>query len=259
MLHWDEGAKFSVSCKKCLLWYNMIYTNKLPRKIKFQVPFLKESFTIFASYFGVSQVVCGTHLHLLAPWATQLLPQWMLHWWRVNGKTALYRCNICALNKCFSAPFSLKRKIFFIVDYSGRSPRNNTSSCSWLVGRTRRLRRCSCGGGSVLCSLPPRIYRGSGRRPCSRPAWPWSPRPPAPGSGIKCILRKLPVVWWNQSAAVSKDKQCDVRQTDNSCLFYMANEKTRRSSMSADHGPVTICLLSCNSSDTQRTDATLEN
>jgi len=26
------------------------------------------------------------------------------------------------------------------------------------------------------------------------------------------------------------------RQTDNACLFYMANEKTRRSSKSADHG-----------------------
>jgi len=29
------------------------------------------------------------------------------------------------------------------------------------------------------------------------------------------------------------------RQTDNACLFYMANEKTQRSSMSADHGSVT--------------------
>jgi len=28
------------------------------------------------------------------------------------------------------------------------------------------------------------------------------------------------------------------RQTDNACLFYMANEKTRRSSKSADHGSV---------------------
>jgi len=49
------------------------------------------------------------------------------------------------------------------------------------------------------------------------------------------------------------------RQTDNSSLFCMANEKTRRSSKSADHGSVIICLLSCNSSDTQMTDATLEN
>ena len=49
------------------------------------------------------------------------------------------------------------------------------------------------------------------------------------------------------------------RQTDNACSFCMANEKTRRSSKSADHGSVIICLLSCNSSDTQRTDATLEN
>jgi len=49
------------------------------------------------------------------------------------------------------------------------------------------------------------------------------------------------------------------RQTDNSSLFCMANEKTRMSSKSADHGSVIICLLSCNSSDTQRTDATLEN
>ena len=48
-------------------------------------------------------------------------------------------------------------------------------------------------------------------------------------------------------------------QTDNSSLFCMANEKTWRSSKSADHGSVIICLLSCNSSDTQRTDATLEN
>jgi len=50
-----------------------------------------------------------------------------------------------------------------------------------------------------------------------------------------------------------------VRQTDNASLFYMANKKTQRSSKSADHGSVIICLLSCNSSDTQRKDATLEN
>jgi len=48
-------------------------------------------------------------------------------------------------------------------------------------------------------------------------------------------------------------------KTDNACLFYMVNEKTRRSSKSTYHGLVTICLFSCNSSDTQRTDATLEN
>jgi len=48
------------------------------------------------------------------------------------------------------------------------------------------------------------------------------------------------------------------RQRDNACLFCMANEKTQRSSKSADHGSVIICLLSCNSSDMQRTDATLE-
>jgi len=39
----------------------------------------------------------------------------------------------------------------------------------------------------------------------------------------------------------------------------MANEKARRSSNSADPGSVIVCLLSCNSSDTQRTDTTLEN
>jgi len=38
--------------------------------------------------FGVSRVVCGTHIHLLAPWATRLLSQCMPHWWQVNGNTA---------------------------------------------------------------------------------------------------------------------------------------------------------------------------
>jgi len=33
-------------------------------------------------------MVCGTHLRLLAPWATRLLSQRMVHWWRVNDSTA---------------------------------------------------------------------------------------------------------------------------------------------------------------------------
>jgi len=32
-------------------------------------------------------MVSGHLLRLLAPWTTRLLPQWMLHWWRVNGST----------------------------------------------------------------------------------------------------------------------------------------------------------------------------
>jgi len=47
-------------------------------------------------------------------------------------------------------------------------------------------------------------------------------------------------------------------QTDNACLFYMANEKTRRSSKSADL-PSVIMLTELYSIDTQRTDATSEN
>jgi len=48
-----------------------------------------------------------------------------------------------------------------------------------------------------------------------------------------------------------------VRQTDNS-LFYMANERTWRSSSQLTMGQ-SLCLLSCSSSDTQKTDTTLEN
>jgi len=50
------------------------------------------SFVIFAlrlrSPFRMSRLVCGAHLRLLAPWATRLLSQWMLHWWQVNSSTA---------------------------------------------------------------------------------------------------------------------------------------------------------------------------
>jgi len=39
--------------------------------------------------FGVSRVVCGAHLRLLAPWTTRLLSRWIhLHWWRVNCNNA---------------------------------------------------------------------------------------------------------------------------------------------------------------------------
>jgi len=41
----------------------------------------------FCNPFEVSRVVCGAHLRLLAPWATRLLSQWMLHWWWVSGST----------------------------------------------------------------------------------------------------------------------------------------------------------------------------
>jgi len=37
----------------------------------------------FCIAFGVSRVVCGAHLRLLA--ATRLVSQWMLHWWRISG------------------------------------------------------------------------------------------------------------------------------------------------------------------------------
>jgi len=74
---------------------------------------------------------------------------------------------------------------------------------------------------------------------------------PAPHAGV--IHRTLFQKRCDQADADRQDK------TDNACLFCTANEKTRRSSKSADHGSVIICLLSCNSSDTQRTDATLEN
>ena len=46
-------------------------------------------YTKFLYPFGVSQVVCGSHFRLLAPWATLLLSQWMLHWWQVNGSIGL--------------------------------------------------------------------------------------------------------------------------------------------------------------------------
>jgi len=52
-------------------------------------------------------------------------------------------------------------------------------------------------------------------------------------------------------------KVASVRQTDNS-LFYMANERTWRSSSQLTMGQ-SLCLLSCSSSDTQNTDTTLEN
>jgi len=42
----------------------------------------------FFTLFGVSRVVCGAHIRLIAPWATRLLSQWILHWWRVSGSTA---------------------------------------------------------------------------------------------------------------------------------------------------------------------------
>jgi len=45
-------------------------------------------YTWFLYFSGVSRVVCGAHLHLLAPWATRLLSECMLHWWRVNGSIA---------------------------------------------------------------------------------------------------------------------------------------------------------------------------
>jgi len=47
-------------------------------------------FVLLAFVFlsGVPRVVCGAHLSLVPPWATRLLSQWMLHWWRVNGNTA---------------------------------------------------------------------------------------------------------------------------------------------------------------------------
>jgi len=45
-------------------------------------------------HFGVSRVFCRDHLLLLAPWATRLLSQWMLCWWRIIGSTApwLFPC-----------------------------------------------------------------------------------------------------------------------------------------------------------------------
>jgi len=45
-------------------------------------------------FFRVPRVVCGPHFRLLVPWATRLLSQWMLRWWRVNGSTAreLFSC-----------------------------------------------------------------------------------------------------------------------------------------------------------------------
>jgi len=43
---------------------------------------------LFCTHFGVSRVVCGAPLRLLAPWTTLLLSKWMLHWWRVKGSTA---------------------------------------------------------------------------------------------------------------------------------------------------------------------------
>jgi len=49
-----------------------------------------------------------------------------------------------------------------------------------------------------------------------------------------------------------------IRRTDNYCLFYMANERTRGSSGQLTMGQ-SLCLLSPNSSDTQNTDATFEN
>jgi len=33
-------------------------------------------------------VGCGTHLRLLVSWSKRLFSQWMLHWWRVKGRTA---------------------------------------------------------------------------------------------------------------------------------------------------------------------------
>jgi len=44
-------------------------------------------------------------------------------------------------------------------------------------------------------------------------------------------------VRFNCHGPQGSDRQTD-RQTDNTCLFYIANEKTRRSSKSADHGSV---------------------
>jgi len=53
----------------------------------------------------MSRVVCGAHPHLLAPWTTRLLSQWMLQWWRVNVSTQrqLSPCtdpSISSVHKC---------------------------------------------------------------------------------------------------------------------------------------------------------------
>ena len=48
----------------------------------------------FCIPFGVSGAVGSAHLRLLQLWATRLLSQWMLHWWRDNDSTAreLFLC-----------------------------------------------------------------------------------------------------------------------------------------------------------------------
>jgi len=49
------------------------------------------SFVYTRFLYSLSQmlrVFSDVYLRLLAPWATRLLSQWMLHWWRVNDSTA---------------------------------------------------------------------------------------------------------------------------------------------------------------------------
>jgi len=58
-------------------------------------------------------------------------------------------------------------------------------------------------------------------------------------------------------SAVFADKK-QRKQTDSSCLFYMANEMTLRSLGQSTVGQ-SLCLLNCNSSNTQNTDITSEN
>jgi len=45
----------------------------------------------FCTSFWVTRVVCGAHLRLLAPLATRVLSQWMLHWRQVNGRYSTCR------------------------------------------------------------------------------------------------------------------------------------------------------------------------
>ena len=82
----DPWRKASCATFKCL-WKNKIETSSnflpyLPPVVERKENLVNIDLCV---PFGVSRWVCSAHLHLLAPWATRVLSQWMLHWWQVSA------------------------------------------------------------------------------------------------------------------------------------------------------------------------------
>ena len=75
-LEYNQNISVSLSDKPCLCG------------ISFWI--VQFSFAILALFsFGVSQLASSTYFCLLVLWATQLLSQWMVHWWQVHGSMSM--------------------------------------------------------------------------------------------------------------------------------------------------------------------------